>query len=71
MITSSEKATQKSIIRPLRSLQHRCFLWALNSADTAHPGVELSVLVATAVAFLMAVVIPDAFTGGGAWFAVT
>jgi low temperature requirement protein LtrA len=47
------------------------FTWALNSADTTHPGVELSVLVATAVAFLMAVVLPDAFSGGGVWFAVT
>jgi len=47
------------------------FTWALNSADTTHPGVELSVLVTTAVAFLMAVVLPDAFTGGGAWFALT
>jgi low temperature requirement protein LtrA len=47
------------------------FTWALNSADTTHPGVELSVLVATAVAFLMAVVLPDAFSGGGAWFALT
>jgi low temperature requirement protein LtrA len=47
------------------------FTWALNSADTTHPGVELSVLVATAVAFLMAVVLPDAYTGGGAWFSVT
>jgi low temperature requirement protein LtrA len=47
------------------------FTWALNSADTTHPGVELSVLLATAVAFLMAVVLPDAFTDGGAWFAVT
>jgi len=47
------------------------FTWALNSADTTHPGVELSVLVATAVAFLMAVVLPDAYTGGGAWFAAT
>jgi low temperature requirement protein LtrA len=47
------------------------FTWALNSADTTHPGVELSVLVATAVAFLMAVALPDAFGGGGAWFALT
>jgi low temperature requirement protein LtrA len=47
------------------------FTWALNSADTTHPGVELSVLVATAVVFLMAVVLPDAFSGGGAWFAIT
>ena len=28
-------------------------------------------LIATAVAFLMAVVLPDAFSGGGAWFAIT
>jgi low temperature requirement protein LtrA len=47
------------------------FTWALNSADTMHPGVELSVLIATAVVFLMAVVLPDAFSGGGAWFAIT
>ena len=47
------------------------FTWALNSADTTHPGVELSVLIATAVVFLMAVVLPDAFSGGGAWFAIT
>src|ERR687895_2252440 len=47
------------------------FTWALNSADTTHPGVELSVLVATAVAFLMAVVLPDAYTGGGAGVALT
>ena len=33
--------------------------------------VELSVLVATAVVFLMAVVLPDAFSGGGAWFAIS
>ena len=47
------------------------FTWALNSADTTHPGIELSVLVATAVAFLMALALPDAFGGGGAWFALT
>lgn len=45
------------------------FTWALNSADTTHPAVEASVLVATAVAFLMAVVVPDAFGDAGGWFA--
>jgi hypothetical protein len=29
MITTSEKATQKSITRPLRSVHHTSFLWAL------------------------------------------
>jgi hypothetical protein len=29
MITTSEKVTQKSITRPLRSVHHTSFLWAL------------------------------------------
>ena len=29
MITTSEKVTQKSITRPLRSVHHTNFLWAL------------------------------------------
>jgi low temperature requirement protein LtrA len=44
--------------------------WALNAADTTHHLVELGTLVATAVAFFMAVTLPDAFHGGGLWFAV-
>jgi low temperature requirement protein LtrA len=47
------------------------FTWALNSADTTHPAVAASVLLATAVAFPMAVVVPDAFTDAGEWFAGT
>jgi len=45
--------------------------WALNSADTTHPGVEAVMLVATAIAFLMAVTVPDAFGDAGGWFAAT
>lgn len=46
------------------------FTWALNAADTTHAGVELLTLLATGVAFFMAVSLPNAFSGGGAWFAV-
>ncbi|MCB0208511.1 MAG: low temperature requirement protein A [Anaerolineae bacterium] len=46
------------------------FTWALNAADTTHSLVELSTLVATGVAFFMAVALPDAFHGGGLWFAL-
>ena len=46
------------------------FTWALNAADTTHHLVELGTLVATAVAFFMAVALPDAFQGRGLWFAV-
>lgn len=46
------------------------FTWALNAADTTHPLVELGTLIATGVAFFLAVGVPDAF-GGNAWsFAV-
>jgi low temperature requirement protein LtrA len=47
------------------------FTWALNSADTTHPFVEFSTLVATAVAFFMAVSIPNSFDGHAAWFGVS
>ena len=47
------------------------FTWALNSADTTHPAVEAVMLVATAIAFLMAVTVPDAFGDAGGWFAAT
>jgi low temperature requirement protein LtrA len=47
------------------------FTWALNSADTTHPAVEAVMLVATAIAFLMAATIPDAFGDAGGWFAAT
>jgi low temperature requirement protein LtrA len=47
------------------------FTWALNSADTTHPGVEGVMLLATAVVFAMAVAIPTSFTSSGIWFATT
>lgn len=46
------------------------FTWALNAADTTHPWVEMGTLAATAVAFFMAVTLPDAFHGREFWFAV-
>jgi low temperature requirement protein LtrA len=47
------------------------FTWALNAADTTHSLVEFGTLVATAVAFMMAVALPDAFHGRALWFALT
>lgn len=48
------------------------FTWALNPADTTLPAVQATTLAATAVAFVMAASVHDAFgdDGGGAWFAV-
>ena len=39
------------------------FTWALNAADTTHQWVQLGTLLATAVAFFMAIAVPDAFHG--------
>ncbi|HEY5547276.1 MAG TPA: low temperature requirement protein A [Gemmatimonadaceae bacterium] len=47
------------------------FTWALNAADTTHPRVEMATLVATGVAFFLAVGIPSAFHGRPLWFAGT
>ena len=47
------------------------FTWALNAADTTHHLVELGVLIATAVAFFMAVALPQAFGERSLWFAIT
>jgi low temperature requirement protein LtrA len=47
------------------------FTWALNAADTTHPRVEVATLVATGVAFFLAVGIPSAFHGHALWFAST
>lgn len=47
------------------------FTWALNAADTTHPFVEFGTLVATAVAFFMAVSIPNTFDGHALWFGVS
>ena len=46
------------------------FTWALNAADTTHQWVQLGTLLATAVAFFMAIAVPDAFHGHPMWFAV-
>lgn len=45
------------------------FTWALNAADTTHTLVELGTLLATGVAFFMAVSLPDGFHGRELWFA--
>ena len=46
------------------------FTWALNAADTTHHRIELATLVATAVAFFLAVAVPQAFHGHALWFAL-
>ncbi len=46
------------------------FTWALNAANTTHAGVELGTLLATGVAFFMAVALPGAFTEEAIWFAL-
>ena len=46
------------------------FTWALNSADTTHHQVELGTLVATAVAFFMAIAVPQAFEVRSLWFSI-
>ena len=47
------------------------FTWALNAADTTHPWVQFGTLLATAVAFFMAVALPGAFGERALWFAIT
>ncbi len=46
------------------------FTWALNAANTDHSRIQLSTLLATAIAFFMAVSVPEIFAGGPLWFAV-
>ena len=46
------------------------FTWALNAANTEHPRVQMATLLATAVAFFLAVGIPAALGEGAVWFAV-
>jgi low temperature requirement protein LtrA len=46
------------------------FTWTLNAADTTHPAIDIGTLIATAVAFLMAVALPDAFGERGIFFAL-
>jgi low temperature requirement protein LtrA len=46
------------------------YAWALNAANTDHPRVQLTTLLATAVAFMLAVGIPRALGDGAMWFVV-
>ncbi len=46
------------------------FTWALNAADGSRTRVQSGVLLATAVAFFMAIAVPRAFHGGALGFAV-
>lgn len=46
------------------------FTWALNAANTEHHHIQFWTLTATAVAFFMAVALPDAFHGGAMAFAI-
>jgi low temperature requirement protein LtrA len=46
------------------------FTWALNAANTDHPRVQLTTLLATAVAFFLAVGIPRALGEDALWFTV-
>jgi low temperature requirement protein LtrA len=46
--------------------------WALNAADTEHSAIRVGTLLATAIAFLMAVSVAEAFEeDGGLWFALS
>ena len=46
------------------------FTWALNAANTTHPRVQVVTMLATAVAFLMAVGIARVPGAGALWFAL-
>lgn len=46
------------------------FTWALNAANTTHPWVEIGTLAATAVAFFMAITLPEAFHERALAFAI-
>ena len=47
------------------------FTWTLNAADTTHPLIDFGTLLATAMAFFMAVAVPEAFGHNALWFATT
>ena len=47
------------------------FTWTLNAANTTHSLVQFGTLMATAVAFFMAVALPEAFGDRALWFATT
>ena len=42
------------------------YTWSLNEADTEHGGIRLTTLVATAIAFMMALTVPDV-AGSAGW----
>src|SRR5919109_2364755 len=46
------------------------FTWALNAANTKHHIVQLGILLATAIAFFMAVNVPESFGNNSLWFAI-
>jgi low temperature requirement protein LtrA len=46
------------------------FTWALNAANTDHYLIQLVTLLATAVAFFLAVSVPNAIGEGALWFAI-
>jgi low temperature requirement protein LtrA len=45
------------------------FTWALNAANTEHPRIQVIMLAATVIAFLLAVAIPGALGTDALWFA--
>lgn len=47
------------------------FTWTLNAANTTHSLIQFGTLLATAVAFFMAVALPEAFGVNAMWFAIT
>ena len=46
------------------------FTWTLNAANTKHPQIRLGTLIATGIAFAMAVSTDQAFEDGVLWFAL-
>jgi low temperature requirement protein LtrA len=47
------------------------FTWTLNAANTERSGIRLLTLGATAVAFLMALTVPDVYGSAAWWFALS
>ena len=47
------------------------FTWALNAANTDHHHIQIAMLVATAIAFFMAIAVPEAFGSKALLFAIT
>jgi len=47
------------------------YSWALNAANTNHRGIQMAILLATAIAFFMAVSVPQAFGSSATWFAIS